>query len=122
MGLGKLLTKDTGQGILGFFLLKEGWRLDCFVLSLVVLNFNEAVDVAPWETPTQWEMDTGRKEHEEGWAKGLSEVGEAVVHIFLEESISLMAESIFKVYWLLKGISFRCSAQQSTSSVPLKCT
>lgn len=32
------------------------------------------------------------KEHKEGWAKGFSEVGEAVVHILLEESMSLMAE------------------------------
>lgn len=57
------------------------------------------------------------KEHREGWTKGLSEV--RGVHILLEESISLMDESVFKVYWFLKGISFRCYAQQSTSSVKM---
>lgn len=54
------------------------------MLPVVVLNFNEAIDVAAWETPAQWEVD--RKEHEEGWAKGLREVGEAGIHVLHEES------------------------------------
>lgn len=60
-------TKETPYqrywiGYTEIFLGKEGWRLDCFVLSLVVLNFNEAIDVAAWETPTQSEMDTRKVE------------------------------------------------------------
>lgn len=55
------LYQSYGIGYTEIFLGKESWRLDCFVLSLVVLNFNEAIDVAAWEMPAQWEMDTGRK-------------------------------------------------------------
>lgn len=98
-GTKETLYQSYWIGYTEIFLGKESWRLDCFVFSLIVLNLMKQLMLLLGKCLLSGRWTLARKEHKGSWTKGLSEVGE--VHIPLEESISLMAQSVFKAYWLL---------------------